>query len=214
VTATPHEWVPRRVTKCTAGVSLLDNLILLAAAALITGLLVPFVSARMNERRVVQQRQADEDLARDSKFIEAQNEFLDTVSTDVGSFAGTMLAVSYYAMQTPEQFANAWRAYDESAFEELFTLRAHVSRAQRLLSNDAQQQLAELHRWLFGDVDPALTSRARALLDKPEAGRGGWSAWHVHTMNELFTRADAALTEIARDVGLIQRRERSASRPG
>ena len=159
--------------------TLLDNLILLAAAALITGLLVPFVSARMNDRRVIQQRQAEEDLARDSKFIDAQAAFLDALSVDLWRLAGKMLAVSYYAIGSPQQFSEAWRAYDESSFDELFALRAHVSRAQRLLSEQAEQQLAELHRWLFGDVDPLLTSMARATLEGgPESEDRGWSAWH------------------------------------
>ena len=102
---------------------LVDNLILLAAAALVTGLLVPFVSARMNERRLIQRRQAEEDLVRDSKFIEAQTSFLDGLSTDLWRLAGTILGVSYYATQSREQFAEAWRVYDASAFDELFALR-------------------------------------------------------------------------------------------
>jgi hypothetical protein len=151
--------------------TLLDNLILLAAAALVTGLLVPFVSARMNERRVIQQRQAEEDLARDSKFIEAQTAFLDGLSADLWRVAGSILSVSYYAMVSPQQFADAWRVYDESSFDELFAVRAHVSRAQRLVSGEAQRQLAELHTWLFGTVDPRLTTMARAsLADAPGAG--------------------------------------------
>jgi hypothetical protein len=189
--------------------TLLDNLILLVAAALVTGLLVPFVSARMSERRVLQQRQAEEDLARDSKFIEAQTAFLDGLSTDLWRFAGKILAVSYYAMASRQQFAEAWRVYDESSFDELFVLRAHVSRAQRLVSGEAQRQLAELHGWLFGTVDPRLTTKARAsLADAPASGDLDWSGWHARTMTELFTRVDAALATVAREVGVTERQRR------
>jgi hypothetical protein len=186
--------------------TLLENLILLLAAALVTGLLVPFIAARMNEQRVVRQRQAEEDIARDSKFIEAQTEFLDRVSTDLWRFAGKILAVSYYAGHSHQQFAEAWRLYDESSFDELFALRALVSRGQRLLSAQAQQQLSDLHLWLFGDVDPQFTTAARrSLAGEDERTHGNWSAWHVRTMAELFTRIDAVLVTIADDVGALQR---------
>jgi uncharacterized membrane-anchored protein YhcB (DUF1043 family) len=186
--------------------TLLDNLILLLAAALVTGLLVPFIAARMNAQRLVRQRQAEEDIARDSKFIEAQTEFLDRVSTDLWRLAGKLLAVSYYAGQSQQQFADAWRHYDESSFDELFALRANVSRAQRLLSAQAQQQLSDFHLWLFGNIDPEFTSAARrALKADDERTQGQWSTRHTTLMAELFTRIDAVLVAIADDVGAIQR---------
>lgn len=188
---------------------LVDNLILLAAAALVTGLLVPFVSARMNERRLIQRRQAEEDLVRDSKFIEAQTAFLDGLSTDLWRLAGTILGVSYYASQSREQFAEAWRVYDASAFDELFALRANVSRANRLLSREARGQLAELHTWLFGTVDPRLTTMSRALVADPSRDAGGdWTSWHVRTMEELFTRVDEVLATVAKEVGVTERQRR------
>jgi hypothetical protein len=186
--------------------TLLENLILLLTAALVTGLLVPFVAARMNEQRVARQRQSEEDIARDSKFIQAQTDYLDQVSTDLWRFAGKILAVSYYAGQSRDQFADAWQRYDESSFDELFALRAHLSRGQRLLSAPAQQQLSDLHLWLFGDVDPQFTTAARrSLKGDDERAHGNWSTWHVRTMTELFTRIDAVLVAIAEDVGAIQR---------
>lgn len=186
--------------------TLVENLILLLAAGLLTGLLVPFIAARMNEQRVVRQRQAEENIARDSKFIEAQTEFLDRVSTDLWRLAGKILAVSYYAGQSQQQFAVAWRLYEDSSFEELFGLRAHVSRAQRLLSAEAQQQLSELHVWLFGDIDPLFTTAARrSLKGEHERAHDDWSALHTRTMTELFVRIDAVLVTIADDVGAIQR---------
>ena len=186
--------------------TLLDNLILLSAAGLLTGLLVPFVAARMNEQRVVRQRQAEENIARDSKFIEAQTDFLDRLSTDLWRLAGKILAVSYYAGQSQQQFAEAWRLYEDSSFEELFGLRAHVSRAQHLLSAEAQQQLADLHAWLFGDVDPPFTTAARKSLRSEDERRGGdWSTWHGTTMTALFARIDTVLITVAKDIGAIQR---------
>ncbi len=188
--------------------TLIDNLILLGAAAVVTGLLVPVITARVSARRVAQQRVAEEDLARDSKFIEAQTEFLDGVSTELWRFAGKLLAVSYYRTEgSAEQFVDAWRRYDDSAFDELFGLRALVSRGQLLVSDEAKQQLSDLHVWLFGDIDPHLTSAARSSpkeLDQQAAQ--SWRQTHVRTMSEVFVRIDGVLATIARDVGVTARR--------
>lgn len=186
--------------------TLLDNLILLLSAALITGLLVPFIAGRMNEQRLVRQRQAEEDIARDSKFIEAQTEFLDRVSTDLWRLVGKILSVSYYAGQSQQQFADAWRRYDESSFDELTALRANVSRGQRLLSAEAHEKLSDIYDWLFGDIDPKFTTAARKALEADhERTQGGWGARHKRLMAELFSRIDEVLVTIANDVGAIQR---------
>jgi hypothetical protein len=211
LSAVTAEWIRRPAPNLTGDartMTLRDNLILLGAAGLVTGLLVPFVSARMNDRRLARQREAEEDLARDSKFIEAQAEFLDGLSADLWRLAGKVLAVSYYALQSPQQFADAWRAYDDASFADLFTLRAHVSRGRRLLSAEAQQELAGLHHWLLADVDPGLTAMARRSLAGEPVDAGTWRARHTGTMDELFNRIDKVLTDVARDVGLIDRQHR------
>jgi len=183
--------------------TLRDNLILLLAAALVTGLLVPFVSSRMNERRAVQRRQAEEALARDSKFIAAQADFLDRLSTDLWRVAGRLLAVSYYATQSSEQFTEAWRRYEEVSFDELFGLRAHVSQAQRMVSDSGSKQLSDLHAWIIRELDPALTTKARSM--SAEASPGDWSTFHTTTTGQLFTLIDDVLHTIAIDVGVIHR---------
>jgi hypothetical protein len=185
-------------------VALRDNLVLLGATALLTGLLVPVVTGRMDDRRLARQRRAQEDLARDSTFIEAQIDLLSRLSTDLWRLAGKTLSVSYYATSgSREQFAEAWHTYDSTSFDELFELRAHVSRSQRLLSNEAQEQLAELHRWWFGDLDVRLTAMAREAT----ADDRRWGDFHTSTMVALFERIDLVLGTIARDVGVIERRE-------
>jgi hypothetical protein len=190
--------------------ALRDNLVLLGATALLTGILVPLITRRMDDRRLAQQRQAQEDLARDSKFIEAQTDFLSRLSTDLWRLAGKTLAVSYYAISgSREQFTNAWQTYDSTSFEELFELRAHVSRSQRLVSDEAHGQLTELHRWWFGDLDPQLTAMARRA-----AAGDGWSGFHTSTMVGLFERIDGVLRTIARDVGVTERREVLHQRDG
>ncbi len=189
--------------------ALRDNLILLAATAVLTGLLVPLIKGRMDDRRTAVQRQASEDLARDSRFVDAQTELLNRLSTDLWRIVGKILAVSYYAVWgARDQFGSAWNTYDSTSFDEMFELRANVSRAQRLLSHAAQEQLASLHDWWQRDVDFRLSRMARGT-ETAEA----WQAFHLEVGTELFHRTDTTLRTIARDVGVIERRERIREPP-
>ena len=75
-----------------------------------------------------------------------------------------------------------------------------------LLSAEAQQQLSDLHAWLFGDIDPPFTTAARKSLRSDDERTGGdWSTWHGRTMTALFVRIDAVLVTVAQDIGAIQR---------
>jgi hypothetical protein len=190
-------------------VALRDSLILLAATAVLTGLLVPLIKGRMDDRRAAVQRQASEDLARDSGFVDAQTELLNRLSTDLWRIVGKILAVSYYAVWgSRDQFGSAWNTYDSTSFDEMFELRANVSRSQRLLSRAAHEQLASLHDWWQRDVDFRLSGMARGS-ETAEA----WQAFHREVGAELFRRCDTTLRTIARDVGVIERRERIREPP-
>lgn len=177
--------------------SLLDDFALLGATAVITGLGVPLVKGHMDERRLAQQRAAEEQLARDTKFIDTQAQLLDELSTTLWDFAGQALAVSYYrAFGTSEQGERAWTAYDDRSFGMLTHFRAIVSRAQRLVSETTHEKLKELFDWWFSEFDPRLSTLARGGADA-----GEWAANHQANMDELFPRTDAALDAVAEDIG-------------
>jgi hypothetical protein len=178
-------------------VSLLEDFALLGATAVITGLGVPLVKGHMDERRLAQQRVAEEQLARDTKFIDTQAQLLDELSTTLWDFAGLALAVSYYhSFGTPEQAKHAWTTYDETSFEMLTRFRAIVSRAQRLVSPTTYAKLMELFGWWFRELDPQLSTLARGGAHADE-----WAAHHQANMDELFPRTDAALDAVAEDIG-------------
>jgi len=151
----------------------------------------------MDERRLVQQRVAEEQLARDTKFIDTQAQLLAELSTTLWDFAGLALAVSYYrAFGKPEQGEHAWTTYDDKSFEMLTRFRAIVSRAQRLVSPTTYTKLMELFDWWFLEFDPQLSTLARGGADA-----GEWAAQHQANMDELFPRTDAALDAVAEDIG-------------
>jgi hypothetical protein len=178
-------------------VSLFEDFALLGATAVITGLGVPLVKGRMDERRLAQQRVAEEQLARDTKFIDTQAQLLDELSSTLWDFAGLALAVSYYhAYGTPEQGETAWATYDERSFGMLTRFRAIVSRSQRLVSDETHARLTELFDWWFRELDPQLSTVARG-----DADAGEWARHHQANMAELFPRTDDALDAVADDIG-------------
>jgi hypothetical protein len=182
--------------------ALADDLILLGATAALTGLLVPLIKGRMDQRRLGQERLAEEELRRDSAFIDLQNELLAELSAQLWEFAGLALAVSYYRIIGPtERWESAWEKYDVESFSALVRLRAAVSRSQRLVSAGTHQQLEEMFRRWFADLDPRLSALAR----NTDATDDQWEQHHFGTMSELFTRTDRALDGVASDVGVSRR---------
>jgi len=178
-------------------VSLLEDFALLGATAVITGIGVPLVKGHMDERRLAQQRLAEEQLTRDTKFIETQAQLLDELSSTLWDFAGLALAISYHRTYgSTEQGDQAWKIYDNRSFEMLTRFRSLVSRAQRLVTPETHAKLTQFFDWWFGEFDPQLSTLARGEADTRE-----WSAHHDRAQGELFTRTDAALDAVASDIG-------------
>src|SRR4051812_21062093 len=95
----------------------LQSVALIAITALLTGFLAPFVVQWASRRRLKEQRRFEEELERETAFVEAQTEFLKELATAAWDFLERALAVSYAAhLSSPERFEKAWDAYDEESF--------------------------------------------------------------------------------------------------
>jgi len=83
--------------------SFIQSFLVLLATALLTGLLVPFVKANMDERKLRQQKLFEADLARQGKVIEAQVELLENMAQMLWDFKLLALEVSYYKTYGQDQ---------------------------------------------------------------------------------------------------------------
>jgi hypothetical protein len=179
---------------------------LLVVTAALTGLLVPLVKARLDERRYRDQKVFESGLLRQAKTIDAQAASLDALSELFWGFLLRALALAWYeerrdAAQLEEtrrqyeaKLEEAWTEYDAESWPFYARLRVETSKAQRLTSGEVQADLRALLEW-FQSFDVEVTKAHEAVHD------------HAFTRLRLqihhgAAEVDQALTRIANELRL------------
>jgi len=127
--------------------SLVENVVLLVITASLTGLLVPFIKNVMDNRFFERQKRYEADLARQGNVIEAQAAFLDDLSEQLWRFRYLAMAVSYYQPEEqPDRYQDAIEEYDKEAWDIFNHVRASISKARRLISENAHQRLVAFYK--------------------------------------------------------------------
>jgi hypothetical protein len=179
--------------------SFVQGLLLLLATAGLTGLLVPLIKGRIDDRKLREQKVFESELARQGKVIDAQAQLLDDLSQQLWAFLLASLEVTYYAVQNNEEkFANAWKSYDEHSWKYFGSIRATISRARRLTSPQTHDAFLAVYDKWFMDFDLQLSNLARAGTSRPDA----WSALHARIYDEGVPLIDGALADLARELKL------------
>jgi hypothetical protein len=184
----------------------LQGFLLLLATAAITGLLVPLIKGRIDDRKFREQKVFESALARQGKVIDSQAKLLEDLSQLLWAFLLLSLEVTYYAEQSDsEKFAIAWQKYDETAWDYFGRIRAEISKARRLTSDPTYEALLSVYNTWFMDFDLDLTRMARAsTLDDSE-----WSVLHGRIYNEGVASVDGVLVDLASELQLTGRDARS-----
>lgn len=129
----------------------IEKLILLAVAALVTGLGVPWVLKRAEEKKL-----------REGKIIEAQSQLLDDLSRILWTWRYLAKKVTYYASEANrEKFEIAKREYDKDVWDLLNELRVQASKSRRLASEKAYRKLLDCYAYVVHDVDLQISALAR-----------------------------------------------------
>jgi hypothetical protein len=183
--------------------SLVQGLLLLAATAVLTGLLVPWIKGRVDDRKFREQKVFEAELARQSKVIESQAKLLEDLSDLLWAFLLLSLEVTYYAQQHNEsKFDEAWLKYDNGSWEYFGKIRAALSRARRLTSQETLEALTGVFESWFMGFDLELTQKARAGLEDSDPFHP-WRDLHRRIMEDGFQRVDGALTDLAQELQLV-----------
>ena len=146
---------------------LLEKVALLLLTALLSGLLIPYVLKRVEEARRTEQKVLEADLARQSKLIEAQAEFLDELTDTLWSWRYLTIRVAYYGQSAQNKYVAAVSDYEEQIWDVLFKLRKQTSKSRRLVSEETYKRLVELYDRIVGELDPELRE-AISKLDSSE----------------------------------------------
>lgn len=192
--------------------SFVQNLLLLLATAALTGLLVPLIKGRIDDRKYREQKIFESELARQSKVIEAQAKFLDDLSGLLWGFLLLSLEVTYYAERGDwEKFRAATEKYDAEGWEYFVKIRAEISKAHRLTSPRLRDALLRVYTDWFMSFDNELM---RAVRDATESGTTvgdsrAWSALHQRISADGGRQVEDVLTALAEELHLTE----SAAQP-
>lgn len=194
-----------------------ENAVLLLLTALITGLIVPVVLRRIDEGRqeiqsaaqelrLREQKRFEADLARQTKVIDAQGAFLNTIADLLWEYQLLFIAVPYYH-QFPQQrgrYLEAVQEYHAKAGECLGRIRAEISKGMRLTTRAMFEELKDLYYRDLFDYDLRLTR----LVEKDMAGATEntpeWSLVQRLAVEDLSTAVDDILGRLATALHLSQ----------
>ena len=130
--------------------SFLGNAALLILGAVLTGFLVPFVKARLDDASARRKQLLEAELARQSEFLQSQIDLLTSFSDATWEFLFDAFKVSYAEAWEEEAAKNAaWEAYEPLSWKHLGKIRAIISKSKRLLSEACHKNLIATYDWLW-----------------------------------------------------------------
>jgi hypothetical protein len=197
------EEVAMQVVDVLTSDAFLQAFFLLVVTAALTGLLVPLVKARVDDRKFREQKVFESALARQSKVIESQAELLDSLADLLWSFLLLSLGVTYYAtLGDKAKLKIAWTTYDSEAWSYFGKLRAEISKARRLTSPEIHAELLSVYeQWIVGGFDYDLT---QAVKGGSGTSDEVWKELHFRIFDEGTARIDDVLNGLAEELRFVQ----------
>ena len=180
----------------------LQALFLLVTAAGLTGLLVPAVKGRVDDRKYREQKVFESELSRQEKVIEAQAALLEDASEVLWDFYLLFLKVTWYAASdNEERFDAAWQEWDEESWALFGRLRAEISKARRLTTPTVHAELLNVHEIWFRrfslELERMVRQRKLGTIGTRES-----MDFHNRTYLENTKLIDDALTHLAEELRL------------
>lgn len=178
----------------------LEKLLLLVATAVLTGLLVPELSARLAESRNREQKVFEAELQRQRDVISAQSELLRSLSKVVWEFQLMNIDVSFYKVNGNEaQYTKAAARYQEQSAKLLGQIRAELSTARRLTSPAMHEKLRDLYfkNLLPIDVELELLIKRASTTDLQ-----AWNRQHQVSFGATQTAIEDTLNALAEEFQL------------
>jgi len=183
--------------------NLRDSLILLAATAIVSGFLVPFVLKRIDSQREAQAKDRDLKRVRRDRLIDAQVAFLDRLTETLWSWRYLVMRITYYGGIADEQgFEKARQAYNEKFWFSLNEIRVEISKSSRLVSTRVLEDLRGFYNSIVA-LDRDLLSAA-AIEDVVER-RMTYMDLNHKVFGEISDQIDNLLSKVADDLHLSKK---------
>lgn len=176
----------------------MENALLLILGALLTGILVPLVKARMDWGTFQRRKTFEAHLARQSDVIKAQTQFLTEFSNHIWEYHMISQRVSYARLSGDKQaYQSALQEYQQSVWESLQKIRSAIGAARWFCSDAAHQALSSWYEEWFVTLEAHL----RQLI-AGDADQGEWSKHHTRVHYEASERNYGLLRFLAENFGL------------
>ena len=180
-----------------------QNVALLGVAALLSGLLVPYILKTVDYRKTIQQKEREAELARQAKVIEAEATFLDEISTDLWSWRYLSMKVAYYGAQgADDRYSQAEQEYDEKLWDVFNATRNEISRSRRLLSEQAYRELLAVYEDEMVRLDNEIRD-ARSIRERPDRTETFFNL-NKEIYGAVTSRIDEILNDLATELQLNQ----------
>jgi hypothetical protein len=199
--------------------TLRDGIVLLVLAAVLIGLLVPAVKEVIDRRGLPKQQESedrrrreekkyDAELIRQHMVIESQAQLLDNLAGMFWKLWKMFLRVVYYRtlQKDLDRHNAAYKAYDDGSWELMGDIRAEISRARRLSSEEIYTRLTILFRRFSDELDVTLTSLRNQDAYLDSSSKDGldkdWEAFRIVIFEDVGKEIDETLTALATELRL------------
>jgi len=187
-----------------------ENIILLLLTALVTGFGIPYVLKRIEERKLLEQKKFETDLARESKIVEAQSNLLEDLTQILWKWRYLAKKVVYYASgKNKELYQVAKTEYDAKVWDVLDEFRVVISRSRRLVSEAAYKNLCSLYEYVVHDLDREVSNIIE--MDEPNINRALILGNRFST--EVSQKLDDEIDTIADEMDLKVKPKENSERP-
>ena len=175
-----------------------DTLVVVITAV-VSGLTVPYILQRIESRKTVEEQRRAEILQRQKALIDAQAAFLDRFNDLLWEWRYLSVKLSYYGITPGELYESAKKDYAKDIWGKLNTVRAQISKARRLVT---EERFAELISFYKQMVELDLQLR-RAQL-KEEDGPLLFADLNAHIVGPLSDAIDNLLHSLGNDFELSE----------
>ena len=186
------------ILKVLTGETFIQGLLLLLITAGLTGLLVPYIKGRIDDKKYRQQKLFEAQLARQSKVIEAQVTLLENLSQLLWEFQYAALKVSYYGHgSNRERYENALKEYDAQSWGLMTKIGTEIGKAQRLVSDNSYRALKDFYYNWMVDIDNRIST-----LEYRKAALSDWKNHHDFVYIEGARKIEDVLAQLAKELRL------------
>jgi uncharacterized membrane-anchored protein YhcB (DUF1043 family) len=188
--------MPKHLVETLKSQAFLEKLLLLLAAALLTGFLVPEVTARLAAARIKEQKSFEAELQRQRDVIAEQSRSLQTLSKALWTFVLLNIDVSFYKVQGNEaSYLTAVGRYQSQSAQLLASIRTEMSNARRLTTPTMYERLSDLYYKTLIPIDGQL----EALIQRGAAV--DTTDWHRQNA-AAYQDAQKAIDDLLNDLAV------------